>query len=93
MRRFWRGVLIISAIEAALVAALVAAPGGGHSPLFFTHLPALILVGVMDPRVGSCLPCAPRLWAIAIAAQTGLAMLRWMLVNRALSSRSRMKSP
>ena len=63
-------VMVACAAEAVAVVLLLLAPGGGHSPLWFTQIVALLVVAQVSPSVGSCLSCAPGAWAIGIAAQT-----------------------
>jgi hypothetical protein len=80
--RFWRGSLVVAAIEGALVGAIYLAPGAGHSPLWYSQLPALIIVGVLNPHAGTCFACAPLAWSAGILSQTVLMVALWALIVR-----------
>jgi hypothetical protein len=88
LTRFWRGSFVIVTVEAAVVSAIYLSPGAGHSPLFYTQMPALILVGRLAPDAGTCLSCAPRAWLAGIVSQTILMIALWALIARVLHVRN-----
>jgi hypothetical protein len=88
LTRFSRGSLVIAAVEAAVVSAIYLAPGAGHSPLLYTQMPALFLVGRLDPHAGTCLSCAPRAWLVGIVSQTILMIALWALIVRVFHVRN-----
>jgi hypothetical protein len=87
MTRFWRGCLIIIGAELALVGLLLLAPGAGHSPLFYTQLPAFLMAARLDPAVGSCIPCAPSAWLVGVTSQVLLLIAIWALAERLFRAR------
>jgi hypothetical protein len=54
MRSFVRFTIVAYCIEAILVAPLVFFPGAGHSPFWYTQIPVLVVVGLIEPTAGTC---------------------------------------
>ncbi len=71
-------------------------PGNGHSPLWYTQMPALMVVAQVAPEIGSCIPCTPLPWALGalieasllfvlmVGAGRGMHLLRASRVDRAV---------
>jgi hypothetical protein len=76
-----RRVIVLCAIELAIVGLIVLFPGAGHSPLLYTQLPAIILVAHLDPSAGTCVTCSPAAWTAGILAQTLLLVLMGAMIN------------
>ena len=53
---------------------LTVATAGPHGPMWYTQLPVLMVVGLLDPSVGSCPSCAPLAFAAGALVE---ALLIW----------------
>ncbi len=81
----WVRALIWSfATEAVLLCLCYVWPGGGHSPLFLTQIPALWLVETVAPGVGSCISCSWPGWALGGVGESLLIWLAILLVRQLL---------
>ena len=91
MRSFVRFTIVAYCIEAVLVALLVFFPGAGHSPFWYTRIPVLVAVGLIEPTAGTCFQCAPAAFAVGMLAQLSLilAAVGLLGVVSLLSSRFR----
>jgi hypothetical protein len=54
----------VTGIEVALIGLCLLFPGAGHSPLLYTQVPAMVIVGWLSPDVGTCISCAPFSWLV-----------------------------
>jgi len=70
-----RRAAILLVLEGMCVGFLLVAPGNGHSIVWLTLFPAMVIVAHTAPAVGSCLECAPGDWAVGIAVQSLLLIL------------------
>ena len=87
MKRVTTLIVSAAAIEVVFLALCLLFPGAGHSPLWYTQLPALILVNHFDASIGSCIPCAPGYWVLGATFQAILiaaALLAFEWVMRSL---------
>ena len=83
-------------LEALFLVLCYLFPGNGHSPLWYTQIPALMVVVKVAPEIGSCIPCAPLAWALGalieasllfvlmVGAGAGMRLLRASPVDRAV---------
>jgi hypothetical protein len=60
----------VVALELVNIALILAFPGGGHSPFWYTQLPVLMVVALFNPQVGSCPECAPARFTVGWLAYT-----------------------
>jgi hypothetical protein len=76
------------ALQTTFVGLLLAAPGNGHSILWLTQLPCMLIVSRLAPHAGSCFSCATQAWAIGIALQATALFLFGLLSPRVAVSES-----
>jgi hypothetical protein len=64
-------------VESVLFLGCLLLPGGGHSPLWYTQMVALMVAGKISPAVGSCITCDWGAWIIGAIAQT---LVLWLVL-------------